>query len=176
VYAGCCLLGLAAGLWSEYVLPRSLPAPAPLMVLQTVAVGQVGFFLLIYPVLIVAAFLSDATASDAVRVMILEISLLPVSLACGLWLRRPRMRTVVWTVMILSVLALPAVYYVFYDFLPAVKARWLWDIAPVTLVWQNASARGGSWMVAPAWAQFAWLAVAAGGFTCHWLFPLGEKQ
>ncbi|HHH75652.1 MAG TPA: hypothetical protein ENL03_01345 [Phycisphaerae bacterium] len=173
------------------------------------AVGQVGFFLLIYPVilltrakrsdglgkmfpasviecaallaisvplLIVAAFLSDATASDAVRVMILEISLLPVSLACGLWLRRPRMRTVVWTVMILSVLALPAVYYVFYDFLPAVKARWLWDIAPVTLVWQNASARGGSWMVAPAWAQFAWLAVAAGGFTCHWLFPLGEKQ
>jgi len=208
VYLGCCLVSLAAGLGSGFVLPRPQPGPAPLMVLQTVAVGQVVFFLLIYPVillsrarrndkrkifpesiiecttllaiaaplLIIAAFLSDATAMDVVRIIILEISFLPVSLACGLWLGRPGARTAVWASMLLSLLALPVVYYIFYDFVPGVNASWLWDFAPTTLVWKNASARGSSWLVSPLWAQFAWLALAAVGFTCHWLFPPREKH
>jgi len=53
IYLIVVLAALGAGLWSEAVWPSFLPArPAPLPALQTLAVGQVAFILLIYPLVI----------------------------------------------------------------------------------------------------------------------------
>jgi hypothetical protein len=52
-YLGFCLAGLAAGLWPDAILPsKSGPRPLPLPTLQTLAVAQAAFFLLVYPLAI----------------------------------------------------------------------------------------------------------------------------
>jgi hypothetical protein len=53
LYLLFCLAGLACGLWPEAIYPsRSALRPAPLPTLQALAVGQVGFFLLAYPLVL----------------------------------------------------------------------------------------------------------------------------
>ena len=53
LYLGMLLAGLAAGLWPEAVFPtRQSPRPAPLPTLQTLAVAQGAFILLIYPLVL----------------------------------------------------------------------------------------------------------------------------
>jgi len=52
-YLGFCLAGVAAGLWPEAILAsKSGPRPLPLPTLQTLAVAQAAFFLLVYPLAI----------------------------------------------------------------------------------------------------------------------------
>ena len=53
LYLAAMLAGLAAGLWPEAIVPRSRQlAAAPLPTLQTLAVAQVAFILLIHPLVI----------------------------------------------------------------------------------------------------------------------------
>ncbi len=53
IYLLTCLGGLAAGLWPDAIYPSSDDfRPAPLPVLHTLAVAQVGFFLLVYPIVL----------------------------------------------------------------------------------------------------------------------------
>ena len=53
IYLLTCLGGLAAGLWPDAIYPSSGDfRPAPLPVLHTLAVAQVGFFLLVYPIVL----------------------------------------------------------------------------------------------------------------------------
>ena len=213
VYLVICLISLAVGFWSDVILPRVTPGASPLLAMQSLGVGQVFFFLLVYPVILfsrssrgqnpwrifpgciiecltmllvsgpvlfVAAFLSNAEFQDVTRLITLELSLLPLSWACGMWLTRARARTAVMLAMGVFVLALPVVYYICYDFLPGMDAKWLWDIAPVTLVWQNASARNASWLARPIWAQLVMLTAAAGAMTGYRVFntttPLKTSQ
>jgi hypothetical protein len=52
-YLALCLAGTAAGLWPDAILPsKSGPRPLPLPTLQTLAVAQAAFFLLVYPLAI----------------------------------------------------------------------------------------------------------------------------
>ena len=53
IYLLVCLAGLGAGFWPDVIYPSPPDFhPAPLPVLQTLAVAQVGFFLLIYPIIL----------------------------------------------------------------------------------------------------------------------------
>ena len=53
IYLAVLLVAMAAGLWHEAIYPpREALQPAPLPTLQTLAVGQVAFFLLIYPLIL----------------------------------------------------------------------------------------------------------------------------
>ena len=53
LYLGFCLAGVAAGLWPEAILPsKNGPRPLPLPTLQTLALAQAAFFLLVYPLAI----------------------------------------------------------------------------------------------------------------------------
>jgi hypothetical protein len=53
VYLGFCLAGLTAGLWHERIVPSfSQPRSILLPTLQTLAVAQVFFFLLAYPIVL----------------------------------------------------------------------------------------------------------------------------
>lgn len=53
VYLCFCVVGLAAGLWPEKIIPSfAFPRNIPLPVLQTLAVAQTFFFLLIYPLVL----------------------------------------------------------------------------------------------------------------------------
>lgn len=52
IYLVLCLAGLAAGLWPDAIYPSRLDVrPAPLPVLQTLALAQVAFVLLVLPLL-----------------------------------------------------------------------------------------------------------------------------
>jgi len=68
------LVGLAAGLWPEAIFPPSGgPSPAPLPVLQSLAVAQVAFALLIYPlVLLCRAEAPVASPAGYWRSVVLE--------------------------------------------------------------------------------------------------------
>lgn len=53
IYLLVCLTGLAAGLYPDAIYPTSGDfRPAPLPSLHTLAVAQVGFFLLVYPIVL----------------------------------------------------------------------------------------------------------------------------
>jgi len=53
IYLAVLVAAMAAGLWHEAIYPpREALQPAPLPTLQTLAVGQVAFFLLIYPLIL----------------------------------------------------------------------------------------------------------------------------
>ncbi len=53
IYLLVCLVGLAAGLWPDAIYPSTSDLrPAPLPALHTLAVAQVGFFLLLYPIVL----------------------------------------------------------------------------------------------------------------------------
>jgi len=52
-YLACLLAAMAGGLWPEVLYPsHDALRPAPLPVLRALAVGQVGFFLLVYPLVL----------------------------------------------------------------------------------------------------------------------------
>ncbi|MBN1941713.1 MAG: hypothetical protein JW849_00300 [Phycisphaerae bacterium] len=53
VYLCFCLAGLTAGLWLEKITPTFTAESVPLPTLQTLAVAQVFFFLLVYPIVLV---------------------------------------------------------------------------------------------------------------------------
>jgi hypothetical protein len=210
----CLLMALAAGLWPEMIFPAGDgEQPVPLRVLQTLAVGQVAFIFLIFPLVMMrrfsrgqvrfplahglamtaaglacaapfylaAAKLSDASATDVLRTLVLIVLLWPVGWAAGKWMRRPAVghggdnvngdvnvvrnhayppaAAPVLILALIAVAGLPALFYVLKEFLPGWPADWLWDLAPVTLAWQVA-ARGQAPFAGLSWPIFVWLAVA----------------
>jgi hypothetical protein len=71
--------------------------------------------------------------------------------------------------------ALPAVWYIWREFLGAMPADWLWDLAPATFTWQTAASRTPALIPTPAWPPAVWLAAAAAVWTLAAL-GRGKKQ
>lgn len=202
LYLAVLLAGLAAGLWPETLWPAvERRDAAPLPTLQTLAVAQLMFFLLVYPMVLLkrfaprpnhpggepkrpywrlvvpesllllvlggpfylpAAFLADATTTDAVRCAICVASFLPLVWVAGAHLARARRGTSAVTLGLLVVaLGLPAAYYVAIEFLPPAAAHWASTGTPAMIVWRNAAARIDTPWPGPLWALLAWPAVAA---------------
>ena len=151
IYLVLCLAGLAAGLWPDAIYPSRLNVrPAPLPVLQTLALAQVAFVLLAGPLLaagersrgsayvartclasavyllVTASFyaaavvLADATVTDVARTALCVASLMPLGWAAGAWLRGGAGRSGALLVLLLVALGLPAAYYIAIEFLQAV--------------------------------------------------------
>jgi len=202
-YMAALLAGLAIGLWPETLWPAMEPRPAPpLPTLQTLAVAQLMFFLLVYPMVLLkrfapraadpgqagakrpywrtvvpesllllalagpfylpAAFLADATATDALRCAICVASFLPLAWLAGAHLARARRGASAVTLALLVVaLGLPAACYVAIEFLTPSAAHWASTATPAMIVWRNAAARIDSLWPQPLSAALAWPAVAA---------------
>jgi len=114
------------------------------------------------PLYVSAAWLADATAVDAARTAVAAAALWPVAIGAGALLRaRASLRPAV-LLALLILAALPAVWYVWREFLGAMPAGWLWNLGPASYLWQAGAARQAGAIPSPAWPMAAWLAAAAG--------------
>jgi len=128
-------------------------------------IEAVAWLVVAAPLYIAAAWLGDATAVDVVRTVLVLVTLWPLAWAAGALMRAaPGLRPAVLIAM-LVLAALPAVWYVWREFLSAMPAGWLWDLAPPTYVWQAAGSRTPSLAPSPAWPPAVWLATAAAIWT-----------
>ena len=194
LYLAVCLVALLVGLCPEAIYPSRLDVPpAPLPALQTLAMGQGLFVLLVHPLIVLwrsergragrrraatlvesltwlaltvplyaaAAWLADATAADVLRAAAALLLLWPLSWAAGrLVAKRPAARPGVF-LGLLVMAALPAAHYIAREFLGVFASDWLWDLAPVTFLWQAAASRAGGVVPTPLWAPLVWLVLAA---------------
>ncbi len=178
------LAGLAAGLWPDAIRPpKRAPVAAPLPTLQALLVAQTAYFLLVHPLVVArrrpsplaavagcafllaaaapfylaAGWLADAVWLDGVRCVVLIVLLVPLSLALGAALDRPRVGPVALVAMLLISLAIPAAGYLAAEFTPARKAASaLWNLAPLTFAWRTAGSRIDTLFPRPAWAALTW--------------------
>ncbi len=176
-----CVAGFLCGLWPEliYVPPEGeTVSGGTLPVLRCLAVAQIVFFTLVYPLVCLrrdgesagmsaaeaavmfaliiplyyaASVFSDAAAADCLRAWIAVIAVFPLALACGRLLRVERSRTPGLAGMILFCPAPPLLYYLFIEFCPALNAEWIAEFSPVLYAWSNAGTRmsPGEWRLLP---------------------------
>lgn len=203
------LCGLAVGLWPGAVCPSRQEIPAaPLPTLQCLAISQVVYFLLVWPMAtliqrrqqgggalsmtaelllhaaiaapfyVAGAFLADATLTDGLRTVLYVASLLPLSLAGGMWLtRRPAWRAVTVLVLLAAVLGLPAAYYIAREFFyasPLGYAKQLWRLGPITFAWEAAGSRMSFLLARPIWAAVVWAVV--GTFAALWELAIPRSE
>ena len=113
------------------------------------------------PLYLAAAWLADATALDATRTVLTLLALWPLAISAGALMRaRLALRPAVMLAL-LVLAALPAVWYIWREFLGAMPAGWLWNLAPATFTWQTAAGRTPELIPSPAWPPAVWLAAAA---------------
>jgi hypothetical protein len=190
LYLSIVSAGLATGLYADALFVGETQGPAPLPTLPFVAIAQAIFFLLVWPValstrkedtppirellllfvlaipfLIIATFLSNATASDLLRSQVAVLTLVPLSLVAGQLLRRPPWRSALLLGLLAITLLLPALCYCVLDFLDAPLAVTLYRAAPVTFVY-TAATSNGAWSDNPLWAWTHWPLLAG----ILWLF------
>ena len=193
IYLLVCLGGLGAGLWPDVIYPSSPDFhTAPLPVLQTLAVTQVGFFLLIYPIIlfrrnlrqseivsyvvetiglflaaapfyVAAGWMSDATGLDCLRTALAVAVMCPLGWITGRLLARPVVRSAVLAGLLAITIGLPGLYYIFRDFLETLPAEWIWYLSPATFAWSAAAGRNPSLLPEPIWAFLIWPSLAAAG-------------
>lgn len=177
-----CVAGVVCGLWPEliYVPPEGeTVSGGTLPVLPCLAVAQVVFFSLVYPLICLhrdgeplavsaaeagvmfvlamplyyaASVFSDAAAADCFRAWIAAVAVLPLALAFGRLLRAERYRTPGLAGMILFCPVPPLLYYLVIEFCPALNPAWIAEFSPVLYAWSNAGSRmsPGQWPVLPA--------------------------
>ncbi len=88
VYLFVCVAALAAGLWPDVIRPIHGPRPAPLPTLQALAVGQVLFILLVWPVVLAGRSLRQERSGRVRRageIAGMMAATMPLLLAAG-WL------------------------------------------------------------------------------------------
>ena len=130
------------------------------------------------PFYLAAGFLSDASATDVARTAVSVACVWPVAWAAGAWLVCPRPKpTVVTLALVLVAVAMPAAWYVAWDFLGAAGAvEWLWDLAPATFVYQAAGARRAGVLPRPLWAAACWPGVAGAAALLLSIRPRPRRQ
>ena len=186
VFFAACTLGLLCGIWPEaiYVWPGggSDLSIGSLPTLHFIAVCQVLFFTLIYPLIVmcrdedsalpyvidfcvmslmtlpvyyIASVFSDATLFDCVRVWLLILAIFPVGHGVGFVLRNNKYRSVALAGVLLFSLGLPLIYYVLIEFCPDLKSSSVVaDFSPVLFTWSAAGAAPDVF-----WPPIAWAAI-----------------
>jgi hypothetical protein len=190
-YLGLTLAGLAGGLWPGAIFHTRGQEAGPLPALQAMAVAQVAFFLLVYPVILArraggerswascavesflllaataplyaaAAWVSDATWRDCLRAGLAAACACPLSWAAGRCLGARRWTSAVLICLLVAAAGLPWAQYVCRDFAALDRAAdALWRASPVTFAWDAAASRQSSCWPHPAWPILVWLALAA---------------
>jgi len=191
IYLGFCLAGLLAGLWVDtiYINPNELTTPV-LPVLHTLAIAQVLFFLLAWPLIIlqrhktkatsipeavieilgffivtvpfyfVAARFSDATLIDSLRAAITVAAFCPLGLAAARLMTYSSVHPWVLLGLIVVSIAPIGLYYIFREFLHEVPAEWIWDVSPVNFTWTNTTQRITTLLPKPLWVWCFWIFIS----------------
>lgn len=121
-----------------------------------------AYLLLASPLYVLAAYLADATATDALRSVLQTMLLWPAVWALGyLMAHRPAARATAMIGALAAILAFPAGVYILREFLPVFNGPWLWHLSPVTFAWQTAASRVDTLWPTPTWATLVWPALAA---------------
>lgn len=128
-------------------------------------VESVAWLIVTAPLYLAAAWLADATAIDVARSVLVLLTLWPLAWAAGALMRAVPSLTPAVIITMLVLAALPAVWYIWREFLGTLPAGWLWELAPATYIWQAAASRTGNLLSSPAWPPAAWLATAAAMWT-----------
>ncbi len=128
-------------------------------------IEAVAWLLVAVPLYVAAAWLSDATAIDVARSVLVLAALWPLAWAAGALMRAVPSLTPAVLIAMLVLAAMPAVWYLWREFLGSLPAGWLWDLAPATYIWQAAGSRSPNLLPSPAWPPAAWLAAAAATWT-----------
>ncbi len=185
LYLLMCLAGLAGGLWPEFLWPvSSYFRPASLPTLQTLALAQILFFTLVWPVAefrrveptpftgqalgtagllfltvpfyFVAGWLADATLVDCIRTGLIVLAMAPLGWAGGRMLRVQFLRGPVMLGLMVIMLGLPGAYYFLREFYPQISIAWLWRVCPVGLAWCGSVSRETFLFPRPIWTIAAW--------------------
>ena len=128
-------------------------------------VESVAWLIVAAPLYLAAAWLGDAAAIDVARTVLVLLTLWPLAWAAGALMRAaPSLRPAVMIFM-LAMAAMPAVWYIWREFLGAMPAGWIWNLAPATFIWQVAAGPAPGLLPSPAWPPAVWLATAAAIWT-----------
>lgn len=191
-WLACCLAGLGLGLWPGAVWPTEPDfLPPPLPVLQTLAVAQAVYFLLVHPLVLLAgpvrpgwadllevpvlvgvslpmllggAWLADAVGGDVLRVVLAVLAVGPAGVAAGRLLRRPGWRGPVLVAMLLLAVGMGGVWYLTLDFLPGRAHEVLWRAWPLGWTSSAGTSRTGGLWPGPIWAWLLCPAVGLAGW------------
>jgi len=138
-------------------------------------VESVAWLIFTAPLYLAAAWLADATAIDVARSVLVLLTLWPLAWAAGALMRAAPSLIPAVIIATLVVSAMPAVWYIWREFLGTMPAGWIWDLGPATYIWQAAASRTGNLLPSPAWPPVAWLATAAAMWTLG-LLAGGKRQ
>jgi len=136
-----------------------------------------AWLLVTIPFYIVAAWLADAVVADVMRAVIVVIAVSVFAWGGGVVMARLKaFCPAAMLALLLTAIGMPAVYYILRDFVgvPAMRLRWLWDLAPVTLAWDAAAARSGSWYLLPVWPWVFWLLAGGAMMVAGYMFARKE--
>ncbi|NQU76082.1 MAG: hypothetical protein HQ546_07215 [Planctomycetes bacterium] len=188
-WGGVNLAALCVGLFPRLLLAESAAPTGPLPALQALAIGQVGFALLIYPLILacrmqhrrcaediveaclwmlmslpffaVAGYFADATAQDVVRVAVLTASMLFAGWGLAdLAGWGSAGVSVSVLISVLIVLGGPMANYLAWAFWQELPPMWLWQGCPMTFASSVAAVRQDAWIPGPLWAWLLWPALA----------------
>ncbi len=210
IYLAVLVAATAVGFWPDAIYrPKVHYEIATQPALQTLAVGQVGFILLVYPLVLfarrqrgqmrryvteaavesiglglvavpfyaVAAYVANAVVGDVIRTVAYVACLLPLAWIAGAWMANSRfLRPWVMIDMLLVAIGLPATWYIAREFLSAGPLDWLWQLAPPTAAWENASPRMGYFLPQPLWAWLVWPMGACISAFCLWMWKLSAQK
>jgi len=198
------LAAIAVGLFPQLVSAGPDFGAAP-PVLRALTVGQVGFALVVYPLLlihrgkrpvwrdgvelalwlamaapfvVVAAYMSDAAAPDVVRAAAMAVASLATGWCLGRFaLTAPSAAHLAILIGLALVLAGPMTVYIVWEFGGGSEPpTWLMHGCPVTFAWLAAASRQAGWAPAPASAWLLWPVVAAAMVGGARLRQGGEKD
>ncbi len=132
-------------------------------------VEYVIFLAVSVPLYVVAAYLSDATATDVIRSLLYLSAVAVGALGLGLWVQagRAAIVTVVTLAGALVAVGMPVMYYLLAELTAAGSVGWLWWASPATCAFESAAARAANWYPTPLWAWALWPVVGVVLFLVH---------
>jgi hypothetical protein len=202
-YLTVLVVGVGVGLFPEVVYHRVDVEPAaPLALLRAMLIGQLGFFLLIWPaslagrpalcplraiaeagalllisapVYVMSYFLSDASPADLVRALLTALAAIPPGLVASRYMLRWRasIPTVALALLLLTVGYPPAVY-ILREFVMTTRAipEWVGLFGPFTFAWRQTEQYLDSPWPVPATILLAWIGLAFLGLMVLWIVGL----
>lgn len=135
------------------------------------AVESAGLLIAAAPFYVAAAYLADATGTDAIRTAVYVASLLPLAWCSGAWMARSRWRAWVLVDVLIIALGLPAAYYIAREFLTPDPLDWVRRAAPLMFIWETGASRLGVLIPRPIWAACIWALAGAAGICALALLP-----
>ena len=199
-YLTVLVVGVGVGLFPEVVYHRVDVEPtAPLALLRALLIGQLGFFLLIWPALlagrpalcplraiaeggalllisapvyVMSHFLSDASLSDITRSLLTVLAVVPLGLIASQYVVRWKasIPTVTLTLLLLT-LGYPPIVYILREFVITTRGipEWVGLFGPFTFAWRQTDRYIDSPWPVPATIILAWIGIAFLGLMVLWI-------